>query len=201
MESRSVERLLDFVGRAGVVRARDLDQQGIPRSVLNRLYENGRVSRVGWGLYVRADSVRTESRMLAEVCKRVPNGVICLLSALRVHGLVEECPREVWVAIDRKARRPSDQRLPMRIVRFSGDARLLGVEERRIEGVAVRVYNPAKTVADCFKYRRKIGVDVAIEALRRYCTSDDYTRSELSTFAEVCRVSRVMQPYMEVVGE
>jgi predicted transcriptional regulator of viral defense system len=141
----------------------------------------------------------TEFHSLEEACKRVPHGIVCLLSALRFHGLTTQAPFEVWLAIDRKARLPRLGALPLRIVRFSGRALKEGVEEHRIEGVPVKTYNPAKTVADCFKYRNKIGLDVALEALRdcrrqRKCTND-----ELWRYAKVCRVANVMRPYMEAL--
>ena len=138
--------------------------------------------------------------MLAQASVRVPHGVVCLLSALRFHGLTTQNPAEVWMAIDRKARAPVERELPLRVVRFSGAALTAGVEVHRVDRVPVRIYGPAKTVADCFKYRRKIGVDVAIEALRdclrtRRCTIDDLWR-----FAAVCRMQNVMHPYLEALA-
>jgi len=142
----------------------------------------------------------TENHSLAEACRRVPHGVICLLSALRFHDLTTQSPFQVWMAIDYKARQPRMDGLQLRVVRFSGKALTSGVEEHMIEGVEVKVYCPAKTVADCFKYRNKIGLDVAIEALRdckqqRLCTNDD-----LWQYAKVCRMTKVMRPYLEVMA-
>ena len=125
--------------------------------------------------------------------------MICLLSALRFHGLTTQNPAEVWLAIDRKARAPREPELPLRIVRFSGAARTAGVETHRIDGVAVPVYGVAKTVADCFKYRRKIGTDVALEALRDCWRSGSCSMDELWRYAAVCRVTNVMRPYLESV--
>jgi predicted transcriptional regulator of viral defense system len=141
----------------------------------------------------------SEHEMLAAVSARVPHGVVCLLSALRFHDLTTQNPAEVWLAIDRKARAPAQRELPLRIVRFSGKARIKGIEEHFIDGVRVRIYNPAKTVADCFKYRRKIGTDVALEALRDCCRSKRCSLDELSRYAAVCRVTNVMQPYLEAI--
>jgi len=137
--------------------------------------------------------------MLAAASARVPHGVVCLLSALRFHEMTTQNPAELWLAIDRKARVPAARDLPLRIVRFSGKARLKGIEEHDIDGVKVPIYNPAKTVADCFKYRRKIGMDVALEALRDCWRSKRCTIEDLWRYAAICRVTNVMRPYLEAV--
>jgi predicted transcriptional regulator of viral defense system len=136
---------------------------------------------------------------VAEAAKRSPQAVVCLLSALRFHGLTTQAPFEVWLAIENKAWRPRVEDLPLRFVYFSGKAYEAGIETYNIEGVSVKVYNPAKSVADCFKYRSKIGLDVAVEALRdclrvRKCSVDNLWR-----YAEICRVANVMRPYMEAM--
>ena len=194
------QRILQIVEQAGVLRPRDLDVYGIPRIYLGRLCERGLLQRVGRGLYVLPDADVSEHRTLAEACKRVPHGVVCLLSALRFHNLTTQSPSEVWLAIGNKAWRPQVDYPRLRFVRFSARALEAGVEEHSIEGVLVRVYSPAKTVADCFKYRNKIGLDVALEALRdcrrqRTCTND-----ELWHYAKICRVANVMRPYMEATA-
>lgn len=194
------QRILEIVEQAGVLRPRDLDTYGIPRIYLSRLCERGLLDRVGRGLYVLPDADVSEHHTLAEAGKRVPHGVVCLLSALRFHGLTTQSPSEVWLAIANKAWRPQVDYPPLRFVRFSERTLEAGVEEHYIEGVLVRIYNPAKTVADCFKYRNKIGLDVALEALRdcrrqRRCTND-----ELWHYAKICRVANVMRPYMEATA-
>ena len=194
------EKVLDLVREVGVIRPRDLEAGGIPGSYLSRLVRNGELDRVGRGLYTLADAAPSEHRSLAEVAKRVPRGVVCLLSALRFHELTTQTPFEVWLAIGQKDRTPRPNGTRLRIVRFSGEARTSGIETHIIEGVPVRVYGPAKTVADCFKFRNKIGIDIAVEALRdclrqRRCTTD-----ELFEYARVCRVSRVMRPYVEALA-
>jgi len=155
------------------------------------------VRQVGRGLYVAEGSRVTEHHTLVEATKRVPHGVICLLSALRFHGLTTQSPHEVWMAIAHKARCPSADYPPLRIVHFSGEALSYGVKEKKLEGMIVRVFDPAKTVADCFKFRNKIGVDVALEALRDCYRRKKATMDELFMAARVCRVARVMQPYLE----
>jgi predicted transcriptional regulator of viral defense system len=191
------ERVLELVRRTGVLRPRDLDADGIPREYLRRLLNEGLLERTGRGLYLIAGSKPTPNHTLAEACKRIPHGVVCLLSALRFHELTTQAPFEVWLAIDEKARQPKVDYPPMRIVRFSGKALEFGVQEHRIEGVAVRVCSPAKTIADCFKYRNKTGLDVALEALRDCWKQRRTTMDELLAAAEVCRVANVMRPYLE----
>ena len=152
------------------------------------------------GLYTLANADVTEHQTLIEAARRVPHGVVCLLSALRFHELTTQAPFEVWLAIENSARRPQTESIPIRIVYMSGAALELGVEEHVIEGVAVRIYGAAKTVADCFKFRNKVGVDVAIEALRDYRRRPDFHVDALWHFAKVCRVSNVMRPYLEAIA-
>jgi predicted transcriptional regulator of viral defense system len=197
MDERLQRKVVRVARSLGVMRPRDLDGIGVERKHLTELVNDGVLVRSGRGLYVLADADATEHHTLAEASKRVPHGVVCLLSALRYHELTTQNPSEVWLAIDRTARKPSVDYPPIRIVRFSGPALNEGVEERRIEKVPVRVYAPAKTVADCFKYRNKIGLDVALEALRETWRARKAAMDDLWKYAEVCRVANVMRPYME----
>jgi predicted transcriptional regulator of viral defense system len=191
------EKILELVRNAGVLRPRDLDPHNNPRTYLSRLCAAGKLQRIGRGLYVLPGNGATEHHSLAKACKRVPKGIVCLLSALRFHELTTQAPSEVWLAIGEKAWRPRLKYPPLRIAHFSQAALNAGVEEHQLEGVTVHVYSPAKTVADCFKYRNKIGLDVTIKALRecrraRHCTMDD-----LWHYAAICRVRNVMRPYLE----
>ena len=186
--------------RLGIARSRDLERAGISRTQLRRLIERGLIERVGRGLYGLPGAARTERHHLAEAARRVPGGVVCLLSALRFHGLTTQNPFEVWMAIDRKAWRPRLEHPPLRLVYLSGPALREGVEEHDVGGVAVRVFSAAKTVADCFKFRNKIGADVAVEALRDYRRLHPKRLEAVWRFAEVDRVTRVILPYMEAVG-
>ena len=195
------KKVLNLTRKAGILRPRDLDRHGIPRQYLAILERQGSIQRMGRGLYGLSDATNvTENHSVAEACKRVPNGVVCMISALRLHGLTTQAPFEVWMAIDRKAWLPKVDHPPIRIVRFSGPALTEGVQRRKIEGVEVQVFSPAKTVADCFKYRNKIGRDVAIEALLECRRLKKATVDEISHFAKICRVGNVIQPYMEAMA-
>jgi predicted transcriptional regulator of viral defense system len=190
-------KVLDLARDKGVLRPRDLARLDLPTDYLWHLYRKEKLERVGRGLYALPGADLTEHHTLAEAALRMPRGVVCLLSALRFHDLTTQAPFEVWMAIDVKARRPKEEIIPLRIVRFSGEALSAGVETHEVEGVKVKVYNPAKTVADCFKYRNKIGLDVALEALRECWRRRMATADDLYRYARICRVERVMRPYME----
>jgi len=196
-ETPAGERILDLAAHQPLVRPRDVEALGIARESLLRLYRRGFLVRQARGIYALPQTPVTEHHSLAMAAKRVPRGVICLLSALRFHGLTTQDPHEVWIAIDLKARKPSVESPALRVVRFSGRSLVEGVEESEIEGVRVRVYSAAKTVADCFKYRHKIGIDVAIEALRDSIRTRKTSVDEIHRYAKVCRVANVMRPYLE----
>ncbi|MEO0461073.1 MAG: type IV toxin-antitoxin system AbiEi family antitoxin domain-containing protein [Myxococcota bacterium] len=189
------DALIRLAEQKRVLRPRDVDAAGIPRAVLYRLRDQGVLKRLSRGLYSLSRHEITENHTFAEVSKRIPSGVICLLSALRFHDLTTQAPFEVWLAIDRKAWRPKTS-LPVRIVTMSGGHLTAGVVSHRIEGVDVPVFNAAKTVADCFRYRNKIGLDVALEALRDY-RARRMSIDELWRFAQVDRVANVIRPYLE----
>lgn len=184
----------------GAIRLRDVTSQGVHPEYVRRLVKQGALNHVGRGLYVASDAELTSEHTLVEVAKRVPEGIVCLLSSLRFHQVGTQSPRQVWLAIDRKARLPRTCDLPIRFVRFSGPALSEGVEERLLEGVCVKVYGPAKTVADCFKYRNKIGLDIALEALRECRRERKCSADELWHFAQICRVANVMRPYLEATA-
>ncbi|MCU0286080.1 MAG: type IV toxin-antitoxin system AbiEi family antitoxin domain-containing protein [Acidobacteria bacterium] len=197
MKTSKVSEVIELIRRCGILRPRDLDAYSIPREYFRRLYGEGIIDKIGRGLYTLRDINITEHHSLVEACKKVPHGTICLLSALHFHDLTTQLPFEVWIAIDNKSRKPKQENLALRIVRFSGDALTAGVEEHMIENIKIRVYNPAKTVADCFKYRNKIGLDVAMEALKDCLDKKKCTFDQLWEYARICRVSNVMRPYLE----
>ena len=194
-----IARICDLAKAAGVLRPRDLAAHGIARQYLRLAERQGLVVRSGRGLYTPADAPITEFHTFAEAAKRAPRGVICLLSALRFHDLGTQNPFEVWMAIGEKDRRPRSDNPRMRTVRFSKQSLEFGQKTHRIEGVPTRIFSVAKTVADCFKYRNKIGLDVALEALRESIKSRKATNADLWKAAKVCRVANVMRPYMEAL--
>ena len=191
------QKALALVREAVVLRPRDLSAHGIPRNALSRLVKRGAVRRIARGLYELADRDPPEHLALMEVCKRVPHGVVCLISALNFHELTTQIPHEVWMAIDVKAHQPKIKYPPTRFVRFSGPALTYGVKDHDLQGVTVRITTPAKTVADCFKFRNKVGLEVAIEALRDYWRNKKGAIDDLWKAAQVCRVAKIMRPYLE----
>jgi predicted transcriptional regulator of viral defense system len=190
-------RILKLAATQPLVRPRDVEALGMARETLLRLYRQGLLVRPARGVYSLAEASVTEHHSLAVAAKLVPRGIVCLLSALRFHGLTTQDPHEVWIAIDFKAHKPAVASPALRVVRFSGPALVNGIELHGIEGVQVHVYGAAKTVADCFKYRHKIGIDVAIEALRDALRSKKAAVDEIHRFAKVCRVANVIRPYLE----
>lgn len=194
------DRALRLIEEMGIVRPRDLEAHGVTRAQLSRLVRAGLVRRLARGIYIAASHQPTAVHTLAQVAKRVPEGVFCLLTALRYHELTTQSPAEVWIALPEKARRPRLDTPRLQVARFSGAALTEGVEEHRVEGVIIRVYSAAKTVADCFKYRNKVGVDVAVEALRDFSRNHRGQATELARFAKICRVRRVMQPYLDAIS-
>ena len=193
----SHQKVLDLAAERGLIRPRDLTERGLPTVALTRLGRQGRLQRVGRGLYSLPDRPVSEHNALAEVARKHPQAIVCLLSALRFHDLTTQSPFEVWLAIPNKARAPKMDYPPLRIVRFSGAALTDGVEEYAIDGVPVRVTSVARTVADCFKFRNKIGLDVALEALQEAWRAKRVSMDELWRCATLCRVANVIRPYME----
>jgi len=195
-----MEKAVNLLKSKGIVRSSEFADQGIDRVYITRLVRNGYARRVSRGLYEYIEREITEKTTVALVCKRIPKGVICLVSALEFHNITTQMPRKIWIATERGTRIPRITDLPVRIMRFSGPAMREGIEEHQVEGVKVKVYNIAKTIADCFKYRNKVGLDVAIEALRDVRRNKLATNDDLWRYAKICRVSKIMRPYMEAVS-
>lgn len=200
MASSQEDRAVEIARRRGTLTAREAARRGIHSQVLTRLVRDGVLERVARGQYRLPDAPVTEHNALALAAAAVPDGVVCLLSALAFHGIGTQVPSKVWIAVDRRGRRPSVDWPPLRVVRFGGEALTAGVEVHEVEGVPVRVYGPAKTVADLFKYRNKLGLDVALEVLSEVWRGRRVTADELLAFARVCRVERVMRPYLEAIA-
>jgi predicted transcriptional regulator of viral defense system len=195
-----MEQVLALAEQVGAIEAKDLQAKGIHRNYLQRLEEQGVLVRSARGIYTSTLAEITQNHSLVEAAKRVPHGVVCLLSALSFYELTTQAPFEVWLAIPQKARAPKEAMLPLRIVYMSGQALESGLVEHEIEGVRVRVYAPAKTVVDCFKFRHQIGLDVAIEALRESWQARRCTIDEIWHYAKICRMQKVMRPYLESLG-
>jgi predicted transcriptional regulator of viral defense system len=192
-------RLLALANRQLVVTARDAAHAGIHSEQLTRLVADGVLDRIARGQYRLVGGPITEHHSLAVAARSAPKGVICLLSALSFHEIGTQLPHEVWIAVDRRARTPSLRSPRLRVVRFSGAAFTEGIEIHTLEGHTVRIYSVAKTLADLFKHRNKVGLDVAIEALREAWRHRRFTMAALDRAAGVCRVTRVMKPYVETV--
>jgi predicted transcriptional regulator of viral defense system len=191
------KRFRDAFRVTTLLRSRDLTAQGFNRVQVQQAVQSGLLERAGRGLYRPPGADITEHHTLAEVGKQIPHGIVCLLSALSFHRLTTQNPHEVWLALGHKTWSPRADKVGLRIVRFSGAALHEGVEIHTVEGVPLRVYNPAKTVADCFKFRHKIGLDVALEALRETWRAHRATMKDLEHYARVDRVAKVMRPYFE----
>jgi predicted transcriptional regulator of viral defense system len=194
------EQALRIIKKMGLVRPMELEERGISRPQFYRLVREGLVERQARGVYAASGYVPAAEHALAQVAKRVPQAVFCLLTSLRFHGLTTQSPAEVWIALPEKARRPRLDYPRLRVARFSGKALTEGIETHRVGGVEIRVYSAAKTVADCFKYRNKVGIDVAVEALRDFTRRHRGGATELARFARICRVTRVMQPYLDAIA-
>lgn len=192
-------KILEILKTSAFLRSRDLKNHGLSRTALMRLVRKGEAIRARRGLYMRPGGPDTEHVSLLEVAKMVPSGVICLLTALRFHGIGTQDPYQVWIAIGRKSKLPRISNTLVRIVRFSEASLRYGLEEHEIHGTTLRITAPAKTVADCFKYRNKIGLDVALEALKDGFRDRRFTADELYRAALVCRIWKVIKPYAEAL--
>ena len=195
------DRALDVAKRQGIARARDFDAAGVPRVYLRRLSDEGVLLHVGRGLYKLASAPVASATSLAEAARIQPRGVIGLLSALQFHGLTTQTPHAVWMLLDAKDWAPTHPSVALRIVRAGGEILRAGVEIHKIDKVPVPITCPAKTVADLFKHRNKIGLDVAVEALKDFIKSQKGRRdtNELWRYATIDRVQNVMRPYIEAV--
>ncbi|MDM0081639.1 AbiEi antitoxin N-terminal domain-containing protein [Variovorax sp. J31P179] len=198
-QSTQEDAILALAAEHPLLRARELRERGLPTIALSRLVGAGKLERVARGVYSRPGRAISEHRSLAEIALRVPRGVVCLLSALRVHGIGTQAPSAVWLALPSNVPAPRIDQPALRAIRMSGPALTEGMEHLLIDGVQVPVFNAAKTVADCFKYRNKIGLDVALEALHDGWAQRKLTMDALWHYASVDRVANVMRPYLESV--
>ncbi len=193
------DQAVELLEQHGVMRRGELSDAGVHPQTLARLVEDGILLRVARGLYKLADAEIAAPHTMAEVAKLVPKGVVCLISALQFHELTLQMPSRVWVAIGTKARKPKFEYPAIRVVRFGSRALSLGVEMHRIDGVAVPISNPAKTVVDCFRFRRHVGLDVALEGLHSVMRSEKAKPAEIVHYARETRIWSVLRPYLETV--
>ena len=191
------QQILELAMKKGIIRAEDVEAVGISRNYLYRMHKEGLLEKNAVGLYTLPEAPVTENSSLAEVAKRLPHAVVCLISALSYHEITTQIPHEIWLTIPRGPWRPDVEYPPLNLTYVSGPAYSFGIQEHVINGVAVKIYSPAKTVADCFKFRNKVGLDVAIEALREAWRSRKVTMDELVEAAGIDRVSKIMRPYLE----
>lgn len=188
-----------FRKEGGVLRTTEAIRAGIAPRDLYSMRDEGIVEPLSRGVYRLAAMTPLSNPDLVSVSVRAPNGVVCLISALSFHELTTQVPHEVYVAIDRFSRPPQVDYPPVRIFKFSGEAFTEGAETRRIDGFQVKIYNPEKTIADCFKFRNKIGNDTAIEALKFYCKRRRKDIDALMRYAGICRVEKTIRPYLEIL--
>ena len=195
------DHILALARRRRVLRAADVREHGWSPQLLLRLHQTGKLQRLGRGLYGLPEADMTEHQTLIEACQRVPKAVLCLLTALQFHEIGTQLPNEVWVALPEATQTPVLDYPALRITRLRGAAYSEGIQTVTEHGAPIRVYSAAKTVTDCFKFRNKIGLDVALEALKDAWRSRKVTMAELNHFARINRVERVMQPYLEAVTQ
>ena len=183
----------------GIARLAELRAEGVTAATMSRMERDGEVFRLARGLYQLPDAPLDAHHSLAEAAKRLPKGVICLVSALAFHQLTDQLPRRVWIAIGQKDWAPKVGDAPIRLVRFTDRLLAERVETHTIEGVPVKIFGVAKTIADCFRYRNKIGLSVAIEGLQEALRQRKATAAEIASQAERGAVATIIQPYLEAL--
>ncbi|MEH6549999.1 MAG: type IV toxin-antitoxin system AbiEi family antitoxin domain-containing protein [Pseudomonadales bacterium] len=196
-QSSKRQQVIDYARNHAIVRPSDLTRLGLPKDYLYQLSKDQVLVRIGRGMYQWPQRKAGNNQSLIEAVKQAPKAVVALLSALSFHNFTTQNPHEVWLAIDRKGWQPKIHYPPVRFVSISGLLIGEGVEYHTVDGAEIKVSSPARTVADCFKYRNKIGLDVALEALREGWREKRFTMDELVHYAQLCRVKNVMQPYLE----
>ena len=200
MPSKShADKLLHLAAKQPALSARELSAAGIPARTVSRMASSGQVRRVGRGLYTGADGSPSVHQSAIEVTRQAPKAVVCLLSALEIHGIGVQSPFEVWIALPAGTHAPKGTRFTLRVTRLSGAAFSEGIETVALDGAPVRVYSLAKTITDCFKLRSKVGLDVALEALREAWQQRKVTMDDLWRYAKVNRMTNVMRPYLEAM--
>lgn len=196
--TKNISKIIKIAKKKGSVSSGDLIEAGVSRTMLPYLANSGILRRIGRGVYILANFIPANETLIS-VSASIPKGVVCLLSALQFHEITTQLPMKTWVAIERNSSVPKAIEDSVKLVRLSGASFTEGIEEQQLDGIIIRVYNPAKTVADCFKFRNKLGFDIAREALVDCLEQKKATRDEIYRYAKVCRVNRVIKPYLEMV--
>ena len=194
------QKVLNLATEIGTLRASDVEKIGIPRAVISRLKAEGKLLKIARGIYRRPEEISTEFESMIVIAKRVPKSVFCLLSALQFHEVTTLLPRQLWIAMPQGSHKPKIEYPPLRMIQFSGEAYTAGIEEHEHDQTKIRVYSLATTIADCFKHRNKIGLDVAIEALKEVREKDRVSVDEIWNYSKVCRVTNIIRPYLEVLA-
>lgn len=200
MNNTHEKQVLKMLKQKLTVRSSDLLQAGIPRVILTRMVQSGVLERVVRGLYRKPNTLLSENETMVDVALKSPRAIFCLLSALQFHELTTQLPREIWIAMPQGSRAPKMDYPPIRMLRFSGKTYSEGIQTIVRDHVALKIYSPAKTVIDCFKFRNKIGLDIALEALKDVLRKKKATRDELYYFAKIERVKKIILPYLEAMS-
>ena len=193
------QKVLQMAREQGVVKISNLTREGITRATVSRLVSENKLEKLAPGLYCLPEAELSEKESLIIIASRVPQAVFCLLTALQIHELTTQLPRKIWIAMPRGSHTPKIEYPPVKMVQYSEDVYVEGVEIIESDNIKMKVYNPAKTIADCFKHRTKIGIDVAIEALKEAYSKNKVSMDELWHYAKVCRVANIMRPYLETI--
>src|SRR3989338_381529 len=200
MNNTHEKQVLKLIKQKLTLRSSDLQAIGVPRVVLTRMVREGVLEKVSRGLYRKPNTFLSENETLVDIALVAPRAIFCLLSALQFHGLTTQLPREVWIAMPQGSRAPKMDYPPIRMMRFSGKTYSEGIQTVVRDRVALKIYSPAKTVVDCFKFRNKVGLDVALEALKDALKKKKATREELYYFAKIERVIKIILPYLEAMS-
>ena len=194
------EKAIEIIEAAGgLIRTKEALEKGVHRRTLYGLRAEGTIIRISRGLYQLSDIEIPAQVGLAEIAKRVPNGIICLISALAFHELTTQTPHYVWLAIERKTRKPKIEYPPLRVFFFSGDMFSRGITIHKIMNQKVKIYDAPKTVIDCFRWQKAVGLDVAIEAAKEYLKRRESSPSELVHYAKICKVEKLVRPYLQAI--
>ncbi|KTD61863.1 type IV toxin-antitoxin system AbiEi family antitoxin domain-containing protein [Legionella spiritensis] len=198
-EKNYKQTVLNMVREKGIIKISELTKKGITRATVSRLVSENKLEKIATGLYCLPETEFSEKESLVILASRVPQAVFCLLTALQIHELTTQLPRKVWIAMPRGSHTPKIDYPPVKMIQYSKEVYEEGIETIESDNIKLRVYNSAKTIADCFKHRTTIGIDVAIEALKEAYSKNKVSMDELWHYAKICRVANIMRPYLEAI--